>query len=164
MTIYPTGFPDIDALPIAVSRNAGDVSTQSKLQTGDQVERLREVILLLAVESCDTDDQFKPGVVVSIPTAGIVGTQVVAVSPNVLDITHYADRTAYQAALNTTDFIHAEDLGSAIAHVTHGITAPYKLRLKRGDNGQYQRVLLRGIGLVYKGVSYRITIMRREVP
>lgn len=161
MAAYPTGFPDIDALPVSTSEVVGDATLQGK-DTTEQVEVLRGLLLFLAVESCDNGTNVAPGFVVSVPTDGIVGTQVVAVSPEVLDTLNYADKAAYQAALDVAGFVHSDDLLSATAHVSHGIAAPYKLRLRRGDNAQYVRCLVRGISVAYKGVNYRITIIRRE--
>jgi hypothetical protein len=165
MSAYPTGFDAIDALPVDVAKHSGDLVTVSAGEKPEQLhEKLRQIVLFLAVEACDNGDAYRPGFVVSVPTTQVVGTQVVAVSPDVLAITKYDDKEAYQAALNAPDFVHPEDLLSASAHIAPGSRAPYKLRLKRGDNGEYIRVTVRGLTLNYLGTQYRITIIRREVP
>lgn len=161
MAAYPTGIAEVDALPVVVAKVIGDVGKTGESAVASTIDQMRETLLFLSVEACDNGTNLRPAFVVTVPTPEVIGTTVVAVSPDLLNILGYADKAAYQAALNESDFIHPADLLSVQSHVSHGIAAPYKARLKKADLS-YQRMVVRGISLVYKGKTYRLSILRRE--
>jgi len=141
---FASGNAYFDGLPKSVDGHA------SIIASGDAAQ---DWLLYTTVMASDNG-----GVVVHRPGATVALTDVLHVNQRLLSLLDYPDAAAYEAAVQSGNFVHPDDLSVVDAHVRTRSSAVYDARLRRAG-GTWRNCRIQGGTILRGGFEYRVTII-----